>query len=122
MRNTLTRQERARKMIGISSLARMRPQRKSIISSILSPIVQLRHIRIHVIEVIAVWWIQCDVPVLWFGILTERSSLGLALVVNRIESNNTLKKDVELWVSRWISGDFKQWLKDILSLVESMHT
>ena len=115
-------QQRRRQMICITSLATVRPEKKRVESSFLSPHVERGHIGEEVIYPVGIWRILFCVPLFGGRELPIQPPLHLALVVDAIEADYSLEEYVEFRMRGWITGDFEEWLKDIVKkFLESLH-
>lgn len=79
----------------------------------LAPSVERRHVGVHVVQPIAVWWTLARVPHFGRWELAVQTTLRLAFVIDTVKANDTLKEDVKLRMRCRILCDFKQRLKDI---------
>src|SRR5579862_36844 len=99
MANAVTTQHCCSKMIGIPSLATMRPYQECIEPSLFPPDIERGYIRKEVVDPVAIWGVLFCIPRLWPWKLPEKSALGLALIVDAIEADNPLQEYVEFGVT-----------------------
>lgn len=78
-----------------------------------APIVERSNVREEVIQPVSVRRVLGCVPVFRKGEFAVEATFRLGLVVNRIESNDSLQEDVELGMGRGISRDFEKRLEDV---------
>jgi hypothetical protein len=61
-------------------------------------------------------------PHLWYRELLEQSPLDFALIVDTVEADDTLKKDVKFGVRRGVLGNFEKGLEDVdNNLLKGVH-
>lgn len=115
-------QEADGQMIGVTSLTAVRTKDESVESSALPPIVERGNIGKHEVDPIAIRWILLGVPFAGNRVLAVEPTLGLALVINTIESDHSLEEDMKLGVTGGVLGHFEQWLENIRDdLFEVLH-
>jgi hypothetical protein len=89
-------------------LSTMRPKDEGVEASLLSPNIQRCHVGKEMVDPIGVDWGFLGSPLRGYRIFLDKSTFRLTLIVNAVESDNTLEEDVEFWMTRWILGHFKQ--------------
>ena len=113
MTNTMATENSSSQMICISSLTAMGSQQKCVEATLLSENIQGCHVGKQIVDPVTVRRILLRVPNIWHREFSIKPSFCLALVIDTIESNDSLQKDVELWMARWIFRYFEQRLKEV---------
>ena len=93
-------------MIYVASLTTMRAKYEGVEMASFAPDIQRSHVGKQVIDPISVRWVLLSVPLFRWWILPVQSSLDLALIVNTVEADHTLKKNMKLRMARRVLGDF----------------
>ena len=78
-----------------------------------APDVQRGHIGKQVINPVSVGWVLLGVPLFRRWILPVKSSLNLALIVNTVKADHTLKENVKLRVARRVFRDLVERPKNV---------
>lgn len=75
---------------------------------LLSKLIQHRHICVHIVNIVCVWWIIFIGPFFWCRNITFKYWIfGLWFVVNTVETNNILQKSMEFWMLLWFVSCLK---------------
>lgn len=83
-------------------------------STLLAEAVETGHVGKHVVDVVAVGRVHRSVPDARVRVLLVDTTLGLGLIVDRVETNDALEENMELGVARRIASDLEQGLEDVL--------
>lgn len=109
-------------MVGIPSFTTMRSKEERIEASPLTPRVERRHIRKDVVNPVSVRGVLFGIPLFRYRKLAIQPSFHFALVVDTIETNHSLQKDVEFGMAGRVLRDFKQWLENVpQNVLEILH-
>ena len=93
-------------MIYVAGFTTVRSKYEGIETAPFAPDIQRGHVGKQVINPVSVRWILLGVPLFRRWILSVKSSLNLALIVNTVKADHTLKENVELRVARRVFRDF----------------
>jgi hypothetical protein len=72
------------------------------------------HVGKHVVDVVTVGRVHGGVPDTGVRVLLVDATLSLRLIIDRVETNDSLKEDVKVRVARGVLGDLEQGLEDVL--------
>lgn len=106
-------QESDGQMVWVTCLSAMWPKNKGVEPSAFTPVVEGSDVGEHKVQPVSIGRVLFSVPFPGNRILAVQPALGFALVVDTVESNHSLKEDVELRMAGRVLGHFKQWLEDV---------
>lgn len=113
MTDTMAAEDSSSQMVCITSLTGVRSKEEGVEASLFSPDVERSHVGKQIVDPVAVRGILFRVPDLWYRELLEQSAFRLTLVIDAVESNDSLQEDVEFGVASRVFGNFKQRLEEI---------
>lgn len=82
-------------------------------ATLLTEAVERGHVGKHVIDVVTVRRVHGSVPNAGVRVLLVDATLGLGFVIDRVETNDSLKEDVKVGVAGRVLCDLEQRLEDV---------